>query len=164
MAVDVYHCGCHHLRTRCNQYYVHVSFRSDPSRRLHLRHSDRVSVHFKQLQLYAIKAIHIYSSDNATAVVRGRGRANTAQPSGTDDNLYQPSPFGFEPFTPWTGCRIVNRQGLVPASGNASTSFTLTVNPARIDLVRGRNYYIAAVAIDGNYNYTITPFTIVNNA
>jgi hypothetical protein len=62
----------------------------------------------------------------------------------------------------WDGKRWVTTFATVAATltapGSPATTFTLDYTPPAPD-----TYYIAAVASDGNYNYSVTPFTIVNH-
>jgi large repetitive protein len=62
----------------------------------------------------------------------------------------------------WNGTDWKTDFATIPATlttpGDSTTTYTLDYIPPAPD-----TYYIAAVPSDGNYNYSITPFTIVNH-
>jgi Bacterial Ig domain len=62
----------------------------------------------------------------------------------------------------WNGTTWQSAFASIPAAlgnpGATTSSYTLTYTPPAPG-----TYYIGAVPVDGNYNYTLTPFTIVNH-
>jgi Bacterial Ig domain len=62
----------------------------------------------------------------------------------------------------WDGFNLVPTFAYVPATlampGATTTSFSFTFAPFRTG-----TFYIAALPVDGNYNYSLTPFTIINH-